>query len=84
MQYESRDVSGGCRMDFLGIISLTGVSNPAKVTISISSDFDHTCYKMLTTHSRPIMILFLFQLKQPLSIHNYSGEGKCPILQIFF
>lgn len=46
MQYESRDMSGGCRM---GIISLTGVSNPAKVTISISSDFDHTCYKMLTT-----------------------------------
>lgn len=53
MQCESRDVSGECRMNnFLGITSLPGVSDPDKVTISSSSDFDHTCYKTLTTVSQ--------------------------------
>lgn len=53
MQCESRDVSGECRMNnFSGITSLPGVSDPDKVTISSSSDFDHTCYKTLTTVSQ--------------------------------
>lgn len=78
IQCKSRNVGGRVLMNFSGIISLNGVSDPDDTTIGVISDLEDTCYKMLTTvgQSGPF---FSFSWKNPLqyTIALLKENGQC-------